>query len=562
MKKFLLSFLACLTIFFSFVPYLKPIHAQTWYSQNPVEWYLKVYDNTNPSEIFGERYTAAQVQWIVYSFFYLPIRLVAPVIGDDIVTCFFKTFSSGTLDVTNCGGSIENLLVTITDFGNKILDFVLPYTKATTTSALTPTLASGSKPLLSLIFNSQGREISGIEYAKNIVNKLSLVSEVKAQGIGYTGLDWLQKYWVGFRNIAYALLVFVVIVFAFMIMFRVKLSPQVVISVQSALPKVIVAMILITFSYAIAGFVIDLMYVVSGLFVLLLKAAGFAAANSDNAWLMISGTGFGYKLVGGFWVFFVMLGYTVMFLVAAIWSFTTTLIGGASLFGAIVALIFVVIAVWVLILMLWYTIKIPYVLLKTLISFYISVITAPVQILAGTLVPSMGFGTWLKKLMADMLVFPVTGLLFWLAWATLWSSYHQAGVDITRGIYFSDATIWAPGIIGSAADMTGLIFLAMSFGIITTIPKVPGLLKQFIMGEKFTEGSGIGMVMGGAGLAAGYAGSGLKGRASHLEDKMVAVGSSDPLYAKYEAARIRALKASKVSDVVSNAASTLGKYVH
>lgn len=506
MKKLLISFLLGLTVFFSFAPYLSPIKAQTWYSQDPVEWYLKVYDQSTspPNEIFGERYTAAQVQWVVYGFLSLPIRMVASVIGDDIITCFMKGFGTGTLDVTTCGGAIVDLTVTIKAFADKIMGVVLPYLTDSTTG---PVMASNNRPLIALVFDSTGRTISGIEYSKNLIKRFSPVTEVKAQGVGYSGLTWLQTYWSGFRNISYALLVLVIIVFAFMIMFRVKLSPQTVISVQSALPKIIVAMILITFSYAIAGFAIDLMYVISGLFALLLNTAGFATGN--NAWLMISGTGAGYSIAGGFWVFFVMLGYAVMFLVAGIWSFITTLAGGLSIFGAVVSIIFIIMTVWVLVLMIIYTIKIPYVLLKTLISFYISVITGPIQILAGTIVPSMGFGIWFKKLMADILVFPVTGLLFWFMWSTLWTSYHQAGLDIARGLWLPSADMWAPGIIGSAHDMSGLIFLAISFGIMTLIPKVPGLLKQFIMGEKFTGGSDIGgaaaIATVGAGLGTTYA---------------------------------------------------------
>ena len=35
----------------------------TWYNQGFTDWYAKVYgDESPPSEIFGERYTAARVQ--------------------------------------------------------------------------------------------------------------------------------------------------------------------------------------------------------------------------------------------------------------------------------------------------------------------------------------------------------------------------------------------------------------------------------------------------------------------------------------------------------------------
>ena len=45
----------------------------TWYNQTFEGWFVKVYgDESPPSEIFGERYTAAQVQWILYSLVALP----------------------------------------------------------------------------------------------------------------------------------------------------------------------------------------------------------------------------------------------------------------------------------------------------------------------------------------------------------------------------------------------------------------------------------------------------------------------------------------------------------
>ena len=56
-------------------------------------------------------------------------------------------------------------------------------------------------------------------------------------------------------------LVIVLIAIGFMVMFRMKMNPQTVISVENALPKIVVSMILITFSFAIAGLLIDLMYI-------------------------------------------------------------------------------------------------------------------------------------------------------------------------------------------------------------------------------------------------------------------------------------------------------------
>lgn len=45
-----------------------------------------------------------------------------------------------------------------------------------------------------------------------------------------------------------------------MIMFRRKIDPQTVISIQSAIPKIIISLILITFSFAICGLMVDIIF--------------------------------------------------------------------------------------------------------------------------------------------------------------------------------------------------------------------------------------------------------------------------------------------------------------
>jgi hypothetical protein len=184
-------------------------------------------------------------------------------------------------------------------------------------------------------------------------------------------------------------------------------------------------------------------------------------------------------------------------------------------------------------------------LLKTLISVYLSIITAPLQILAGTLVPSMGFGAWFKKLIADILVFPVTGLVCWFAWALLWSAYAQAAFDVSTywknhvftifGGAGGTPDAWIPGIIGASglgasSGITGILFLAMSFGMIVLIPKIPDMLKGMILGEKFSFGTAMGEAygpIGGALKGAGGMASGaaLGGGAIWLGTKLEGRGS-------------------------------------
>lgn len=82
----------------------------------------------------------------------------------------------------------------------------------------------------------------------------------KALPLGTTELQVISKvvtFWTGFRNIAYALLTLVLVIFGFMIMLRQNLEPRVTMTITNALPRVAVSLVLITFSFAISGLIID-----------------------------------------------------------------------------------------------------------------------------------------------------------------------------------------------------------------------------------------------------------------------------------------------------------------
>ncbi len=80
-------------------------------------------------------------------------------------------------------------------------------------------------------------------------------------GIGYCGLTPFIGLWAAFRNVSYLFLTVIFLIIGLAIMFRVKIDPRTVMSIENQLPKLIVGLVLITFSYAIAGLMIDFMYV-------------------------------------------------------------------------------------------------------------------------------------------------------------------------------------------------------------------------------------------------------------------------------------------------------------
>lgn len=463
----------------------------TWYNQGFTDWYAKVYgDESPPSEIFGERYTAAQVQWIVYSLISVPLSFDQDT--QKIVACFFTIMAESGTSIETCGDAL------VDKFG-KFRQF------------MGANNSKSNDSLVDLMFN-ENRKLSGVNYLSNKLYNYNIIPEAKAQGFGYTALNPVQKYWSGARDIAYALTVLVVVVFAFMIMFRIKISPQVVISVQSSLPKVFGALILITFSYAIAGFMIDLMYVIGGVFALLIKTGQFSTQDITAIYKDI----FPSNQTGMYFLFH-MMWYAIFFLIATLINMIAVTVSfGQFLPGTAFSIISILLVVWILILALWYTFKATWVLIKTLISVYINIITAPLQFALGVFVPSMGFGIWFKKIMADLLVFPVTGLFMFFAWRLMWLSYSFglkaiANENILARIFEflvdligTDAnlfdTLWVPEILGFGQTTSGFLVLLMSFGIIAAVPKVPDILKMLFLGGKFDYGSAIGEAMGAFGI--------------------------------------------------------------
>ncbi len=113
---------------------------------------------------------------------------------------------------------------------------------------------------------------SGIHWAISGLQNAGFIPKTyAAEGVGFAALGGFRPIWTLFRNFVMMIMVLVVVTIGFMIMFRSKINAQTVISIENSLPKIVIALLLITFSFAIAGFMIDLMYICMGLVVTLLK---------------------------------------------------------------------------------------------------------------------------------------------------------------------------------------------------------------------------------------------------------------------------------------------------
>lgn len=512
-KKSILTLFSLLILLTSSVSYfaVPPAHAQNtfpWYNQSFPQWYNKVYDTQTspPQEIFGERYTAAQVQWVIYS-----LIAFIPNVAGQALTCIFR------------GGSTDSCVAQN------------PLTASNTEN--TPFVYRG---VYATIF-SPDRPLSGVNYIRSKLASFDIVSQANAQiqGFGFSALDPIQRIWRACRDIMYGFFVLIIIVFAFMIMFRVKLNPQTVVSIQSSIPKIIITLILVTFSYAIAGLMIDLMYVVIGIVALIFSSFGFIEG-LPNSWakifeLLTVGPG-ADNSTGGMlgWI----MGYWWNFVLAFFGS-TWTMFSGLGFAGAAAAVLGTIIGIFLVIgVFIWLiitSVKVFVLLIKTYLSILISVIFSPFLIGFGAILPAGGFGVWIKDMISNLMVYPVSGALVLLCVLFLSATTDGVRTSISNWIDLDPGqeiinifptgdtkTFWYPPLtLGNQTgtwDPLPILWTFASLGILAMIPNAANMIKSLMAG-KGVEGSDLfgkgAALAGGLGMAAGAA-SGLGGAARRV----------------------------------------------
>lgn len=100
------------------------------------------------------------------------------------------------------------------------------------------------------------------DYFSYLAQNFGITKTAYAQtrGTGFDGLKPVMDLWIAFRNLVYFFFIAVFIILGFGIMLRVHMDPRTVMTISNQLPGIIVAILLVTFSFAISGFLIDLMW--------------------------------------------------------------------------------------------------------------------------------------------------------------------------------------------------------------------------------------------------------------------------------------------------------------
>lgn len=441
-----------------------------WYNQNPQQFAKKVFGGSQ-DEIFGERYTFAQINWIINSI-----------------------------------AAMLNPMAGISD-PQQLLDFLtnLKELITMTTSGVMPSLAQYSKlgPIgavgggMSMIFSTP--PASGTQEIKYTAQKIfdfgTGSTPAYAQGYGYTGLNSsgaVHSLWTATRNMSYLIIVILLIASGFLIMFRIKINPQTVVSLQTMIPKLIITMVLVTFSFAIAGLIIDLIYVFILLFIGMLGLSPNLLSNPTSTMGWLTTHGFMPAYVG------LQIGNTFMLVIfMTLGGLFLPGIGGLAtlftaniLFGLIGAIIGIALAIWMFVILA----KIFFMLVKSYVTLILLICIGPLQIMLDLIPGQKGFGPWVRSIIANASVFVVVPVMLILQHIFLWNPITNNVLGLADINALGNVNLALPFFKG-ALNPADLLFRSLiGYTIFSMTPKIAEIIRDALKIPPFKHGADFGGV--------------------------------------------------------------------
>jgi len=328
---------------------------------------------------------------------------------------------------------------------------------------------------------------SSLDYLADLGKNLEIVKPVYAQsGIGFRGLRPILPLWKAFRDVAYLFFTIVFVIIGFALMFRVKLDPQTVIGIQNAIPRIIIALILVTFSYAIAGLLIDLIYVLIALVSVVLGSTGLLnATKAQNVYLEASPL----TLLGAF----LLRGEKAaaaasQALDPAAYNDLFAILKSIPFFGDAMEAPSSLLSLILVIILLIAFFKVFLTLLFAYVRILIGIVFGPLQIMLGALPGQNSFMNWLSNLLSNIIVFPTVVTMFLLVDVILAATQNQKGNDY----------LWAPPFFQTAAFKPSSRILGglIAYGLFLLTPKVTEMIKAVFERKPFPYGTAIGEAFG------------------------------------------------------------------
>lgn len=307
---------------------------------------------------------------------------------------------------------------------------------------------------------------SSQRYVAYLLNSAK-IPVAQAQGIGASSLDPIMGIWTTFRNLAYYLFVLMFLVIGILIMFRHKINGQTVVTVQQAIPNIIVALIFVTFSYAIGGLLIDIMYLVMS----------FIAGIFTNSTSIMSSNIFSLGtqyVTGGF----TQTNEAINAIIAQV-SGDNIISGlGGLTVGFIMAIA-----------LLYGIVKLFIELLKSYVSVILLITFSPVILMMGAIPGQNSFGSWIKNLVGNLAAFPVVLLVLVVSEAI---NAH----GITAG-GFAPPFLLGPTVSGGVGGGGGNALAGLvGIGMLLTTPEIVKKAKEALGAKEGVMGELAGAAWG------------------------------------------------------------------
>jgi hypothetical protein len=391
-----------------------------------------------------------------------------------------------------------------------------------------------------------------LAYVSQNLAKHSVIPSAYAagEGFGFKSLGPVLVLWKMFRDIVYLLFVVAFVVYGFMIMFRAKISSQTLVSIQTAIPNLIVVLLMVTFSYAIAGLIIDLTYVFQEVLLntifLSLKPATIDVEPNFLGITLSGITGWNFlkmsvspdeiaKLVGGkdHFTASVLIGSQGGIFIPMLYVLTAITVGdtiskianimtpqwGIPWLDTIIKefgsnpVINLILWLVLFIAILYTFFKVTYMLIQAFVMVIFNVIFSPFILLKGVMPGTDAFGEWIRTLISNMAAFPATIFCFLLSFIFMGkvivdpAGIFKAALPILRMIpnqrfeynYFSlvggEATgaLTVPPPLGFIWGTSGEAMTAIiGIGILLMTPKIVEMLQEALKAPAFKYGAAIG----------------------------------------------------------------------
>jgi len=406
------------------------------------------------------------------------------------------------------------------------------------------------------------------DYLASLGQGLGVGKVAHAQGVTGSGaavLSPILTLWQVSRNISYVIMIIIFVVIGLMIMFRNKLNPQTVITAQTALPGLVIGLILITFSYFLAGLISDMAFVGTNIvgyyfstasgqtspqnlvedmkdknvlsifspFTSILNQGNISHA-LDSIWKYLERpnrqqsnpldmdpsralTALAALMATQFVLPFASMLGGIGQIVGGLVTFTVTAMNPTGVAGWALSFIAMLILIYAML-------KLLLRLINNYITIIFLTISAPFQFLAASLPGRQGLATnWILNMLANILAFPaVLAVFYFVAFLMPPEFINDYGLNPPFKVSQSQKITGSANFPLFGNMDISFINLLLAFGALVALPSIPDIIGRTI-GRMSQVGQLIGQEIGsGVGQGQRYAGqfqqgpSGMAGQVGRL----------------------------------------------